>query len=185
MAAHTKRQVQMMLGTFAKIITESEVEPQDRLLLKPARQLNVTSGQDQDFGADGGTYQQLRDEDFDPREYNERGYALRSSIRCDGFRIQLLVYKIKELNGVRCKRYPESVLPNRLTSVVAGVGDFLTEVRNVLQSDQDIADLWDCNPKEMKILGLDPGQTFAVGAFALLPQDRPISESSENNTKIP
>ncbi|KAF9961545.1 hypothetical protein BGZ65_010522, partial [Modicella reniformis] len=56
---------------------------------------------------------------FRPKGIQRTGYALRSSIRCDGFRVQLLAYKVKELNGIRYKRYPESVLPNRLMSVVA------------------------------------------------------------------
>ncbi|KAF9924512.1 hypothetical protein BGZ65_008272, partial [Modicella reniformis] len=84
------------------------------------------------------------------RGYEGRGYALRTS----RFRLQLLAYKLKELHSAKYKRYPEAILPNRLTSTVAGVGDHLKD-------------------------------TFTVGEFALLPDDRPGPGSPEKSDSQP
>ncbi|KAG0285652.1 hypothetical protein BGZ98_005424, partial [Dissophora globulifera] len=54
-------------------------------------------------------------------------YVLRSSLRTDGFRLQLLAFKLSELNSVKYRRLPHDVLPNRLTSTVGGVDYFLTK----------------------------------------------------------
>ncbi|KAI7825628.1 hypothetical protein BC939DRAFT_121676 [Gamsiella multidivaricata] len=62
------------------------------------------------------------------------------------------------------------MLPSRITSTVGGVDYYLTEVRNVVKTKQDVAVLWDCEPEKIKILGLDLGQAFVVGASALLPE---------------
>ncbi|KAG9066255.1 hypothetical protein KI688_001476 [Linnemannia hyalina] len=34
---------------------------------------------------------------------------------------------------------------------------------------QDVTQLWSCDPKSIKILGIDLGQAFVVGASAILP----------------
>ncbi|KAF9343638.1 hypothetical protein BGX34_006534, partial [Mortierella sp. NVP85] len=104
-----------------------------------------------------------------PRTHDAKGYVLRGSFRTDGHRFLLLSFKLKELNSAKYKRLPESQLPPRITSTVAGTDYYLTEVRNVVKSDQDVADLWDCDPREIKVLGLDLGQAFVVGASAILP----------------
>ncbi|KAF9431657.1 hypothetical protein BGZ76_011867, partial [Entomortierella beljakovae] len=111
----------------------------------------------------------IRKEDFDPAKYSKSGYALTGTIRTDGFRLQLLSYKLKELKCVKFKRLPEEKLPNPLTSTVGGVDQYLTEIRNVVRSKDDVSTLWKCNPQKIKILGLDLGQACVVGASALLP----------------
>ncbi|KAG0346723.1 hypothetical protein BGZ54_005111, partial [Gamsiella multidivaricata] len=126
----------------------------------------------------------IQNEDFDPRTYKERGYVIRGSIRTDGFRLQLTAFKLKELLSVRYRRHPTDILPSRITSTVGGVDYYLTEVRNVVKTKQDVAVLWDCEPEKIKILGLDLGQAFVVGASALLPEktldDMKKSVSLEN-----
>ncbi|KAF8918007.1 hypothetical protein BGZ58_004967, partial [Dissophora ornata] len=111
----------------------------------------------------------IRDDNFEPRNYKESGYALRGSIRTDGFRLQLLAFKLNELNAVKYRRLPEDKLPSRITSTLGGTDYFLTEIRNVVKVKQDVTDLWDCDPEQIKIIGLDLGQAFVIGASALLP----------------
>ncbi|KAG0012541.1 hypothetical protein BGZ80_011672, partial [Entomortierella chlamydospora] len=74
----------------------------------------------------------LREQDFDPREYMEKGYILRGSIKTDGHRLQLLAFKVRKLLSVRYKRsgYRSEVPPDSLVSTTAGTGDPLTEARN-------------------------------------------------------
>ncbi|KAH7060103.1 hypothetical protein BKA57DRAFT_487839 [Linnemannia elongata] len=46
----------------------------------------------------------LRQGAVDPREYKSKGYVLRGSIRTDGHRLQILGFKLKELQSCRFKR---------------------------------------------------------------------------------
>ncbi|KAF9342320.1 hypothetical protein BGX34_008353, partial [Mortierella sp. NVP85] len=78
---------------------------------------------------------------------------------------------MKELQGARYKRLTN--LPPRISTTVAGVDYFLTEVRNVLTSPQDVQTLWPCEPKMIKILGIDLGEACVVGACAILPSESP------------
>ncbi|KAF9149346.1 hypothetical protein BGX20_006012, partial [Mortierella sp. AD010] len=100
----------------------------------------------------------LQPDTFDPTLYKKRGYALRGSIRTDGFRLQLLAFKLKELQSVRYKRLSRDVLPLQINSTVGGVDYYLTEVRNVVKERQDVTNLWGCEPEQIKILGIDLGQ---------------------------
>ncbi|KAF8926944.1 hypothetical protein BGZ47_002457 [Haplosporangium gracile] len=113
--------------------------------------------------------QQIRHVDFQPAAYTGKGYVLRGSIRTDGFRLQLIAFKLNELYSVKYRQLPADRLPNRLTSTVAGTDYFLMEIRNVVSTPQDVVDLWGCDPKRIKIIGVDLGQAFVVGASALLP----------------
>ena len=125
----------------------------------------------------------LREKSFDPRNYKGRGYIMRGSLKTDGNELQILVHKKRELLGVRYKRFPDSLLPNRLLSTVGGTNHFLTEVRNVFKSAQDVEDLLGCTPdkvrQEVTILGIDLGQTFVVGASAVR-SGPPIQRRSKN-----
>ncbi|KAF9969701.1 hypothetical protein BGZ75_002690, partial [Mortierella antarctica] len=112
----------------------------------------------------------LRQPDFDPANYNEKGYVLRGSVRTDGFRLQLLGFKIKELQSVRYRRLSERVLPERVTSTVGGVDYYLSEVRNIIRTKEDVARLWPMTrPEDIKVVGMDLGQACVVGLSALLP----------------
>ena len=108
-------------------------------------------------------------ENLDLNTYQERGYVALGSIKTDGFKVQLLAYKLKELQCARYKRLPEHRLPPRITSTVAGVDYFLTEIRNTIRTGDDVTRIWDCNGDEIKILGIDLGQAFVVGVSAILP----------------
>ncbi|KAK5814307.1 hypothetical protein F5H01DRAFT_22909 [Linnemannia elongata] len=117
----------------------------------------------------------LRGDGFDPRTYQEKGYFLYGSIKTDGHQLQLLAYKVRELNSVKFKRYRNDVLPDRLLTITAGTSDFLTEVRNVFKTTADVERLLGCTPDEtdkVSYLCIDLGQAFVVGAYALLPQDK-------------
>ncbi|KAG0018917.1 hypothetical protein BGZ82_000306 [Podila clonocystis] len=111
----------------------------------------------------------FRQDDFNPTSYTTRGYVLRGSVRTDGFWLQLLGFKLNELNCVKYRRLPAERLPPRLTSTMGGTDYHLSEIRNVVTSKEDIAMLWNCDPHQIKILGIDLGQAFVVGASAILP----------------
>lgn len=112
----------------------------------------------------------IRDKDFNPKaSYSSKGYALRGSIKTDGYRIQLLAFKLNELNCVKYRRLGEDKLPDPLISTLGGTDHYLTEIRNVVKTTEDVKRIWDCDPKEIKILAIDLGQAFVVGASALLP----------------
>ncbi|KAG0291453.1 hypothetical protein BGZ96_005178 [Linnemannia gamsii] len=95
----------------------------------------------------------LRTNEFDPRGYEEKGYFLRGSIKTDGYDLQLLAYKLRELNSVKFKRYRLEVLPDRLLTTTAGTGDYLTEVRNVFKCKTDVERLLGCTYDEIDQVG--------------------------------
>jgi hypothetical protein len=116
----------------------------------------------------------LRADVFDPRTYQEKGYFLCGSIKTDGYQLQLLAYKVRELNSVKFKRYKNDVLPDRLLTTTAGTSDFLTEVRNVFKTPADVERLLGCSPDEtdkVSYMGIDLGQAFVAGTYGHLPQD--------------
>ncbi|KAG0346311.1 hypothetical protein BGZ54_005263, partial [Gamsiella multidivaricata] len=99
--------------------------------------------------------------DFNPKvSYSGKGYALRGSIKTDGFRIQLLAFKLNELNCMKYRRLDADKLPDRLTSTLGGTGQYLTEIRNVVKTKEDVERLWGCDPLDIKILGIDLGKAF-------------------------
>ncbi|KAG0352061.1 hypothetical protein BGZ54_002981 [Gamsiella multidivaricata] len=114
--------------------------------------------------------QHIQHPNFDPRGYSEHGYVLRGGIRTDGHRLQLVASKLKELQAVRYKRLPTEVLLPRAISTIGGVDFFLSEIRNVVRTPQDVAELWGCDPQGIKVLGIDMGQACVIGASAILPK---------------
>jgi len=111
----------------------------------------------------------LRQDTFDPSSYTTKGYVLRGSIRFDGFRLQVLAFKLHELSCVKYRRLPPERLPRRITTTLGGTDYFLSEIRNVVSSKEDVVALWGSDPSQIKVLGIDLGQAFVVGASALLP----------------
>ncbi|KAF9110698.1 hypothetical protein BGW39_004613, partial [Mortierella sp. 14UC] len=107
-----------------------------------------------------------------PKDYHKKGYILHGSLRTDGFRLQILAFKLRERQDARFRRLPEDDLPSRLTTTVAGSDYYLSEIRNLIQSKEDIEKLWPGkNVDDMKIVTLDGGQVCVVGGFAHLPKD--------------
>ncbi|KAG0347945.1 hypothetical protein BG004_006508 [Podila humilis] len=114
----------------------------------------------------------VQNEWLDPTTYATKGYVLQGSLKTDGFRIQLLAHKLRELQDVRFHRIAEDRLPSRLTSTVGGIDYFLPEIRNVITSTDDVAKYWPgFQPKEIKTLTLDGGKACVTGAFADIPDD--------------
>ncbi|KAF9170260.1 hypothetical protein BGX20_009212 [Mortierella sp. AD010] len=116
----------------------------------------------------------LRRNGFDPDIYNKKGYYLRGTIKTDWYNLQL-AYKLKELHSVKYKRYLAELLPDRLTTATAGTSDYLTEVHNILKTPADVERLLGYTVDEThqeSYLGLDLGQAFVVGAYAILSQDK-------------
>ncbi|KAF8950293.1 hypothetical protein BGZ52_003017 [Haplosporangium bisporale] len=112
----------------------------------------------------------VRNADFNPKlSYSENGYILRGSIKTDGFRLQLLAFKLNELNCIKYRRLDADKMPDPLTSTLRGTDHFLTEIRNVVKTKEDVERLWGCDPHNIKVLGIDLGKAFVVGASALLP----------------
>ncbi|KAG0294208.1 hypothetical protein BGZ98_001851, partial [Dissophora globulifera] len=113
---------------------------------------------------------------FDPRNYDRKGYALSGSFSTNGFTLQLSAFKLRELQAVRYRRLPDNILPPRLTSTVGGTDYYLQEIRNVVKTKDDVSKLWPhCAPEKIKILCLDLGQTYVVAGSAFLPDADPVA----------
>ncbi|KAG0059120.1 hypothetical protein BGZ92_006999, partial [Podila epicladia] len=109
---------------------------------------------------------------FDPRAYAQKGYLLRGSIKTNGYQLQVLAFKLRELLSVRYKRYSSDLLPDRLLTTTAGTDDHLTEVRNVFKTKEDVERLLGCTADQLasvSYLGIDLGQACVVGSYAYLP----------------
>ncbi|KAG0267982.1 hypothetical protein BGZ95_002685, partial [Linnemannia exigua] len=115
--------------------------------------------------------------------YDTKGYLLRGSILTNGVTMQLAAFKLKELQSVRYKRLPEDKLPPRLTSTVGGTDHYLTEIRNVIGSKEDVTFYWpNCSPENIKILCLDLGQAYTAAASAILPDFASSNSPSKGKT---
>ncbi|KAF9991453.1 hypothetical protein BGZ80_009116, partial [Entomortierella chlamydospora] len=114
---------------------------------------------------------ELRQPSFDPRTYAKKGYVLRGSIRTNGNGLQLLAYKLRELQSVRYRRYKEELLPDRLLTTTGGTDYYLSEIRNLFTCPQDVENRLGCTAdkvrEEVRVLGIDLGQAFIVGASAV------------------
>ncbi|KAF9117406.1 hypothetical protein BGX30_005523, partial [Mortierella sp. GBA39] len=127
---------------------------------------------------------EVKDKKFDPGEYNERGYISRGSIRTDGFRVQLLAFKLRELQDVRYRRLDENRLPSRLTSTVGGIDYYLQEIRNIFTCQEDIERLMPgVRVEDIKTLTLDGGQACVIGAFAHLPSKLTKADTGKEHDK--
>ncbi|KAF9558374.1 hypothetical protein EC968_007111 [Mortierella alpina] len=92
--------------------------------------------------------QHIRKPGFDANRYKKKDYVLRGSIKTDGFRLQVLAFKLSELSAVKYKQLPPDHMPRRITSTLGGLGDYLTEIRNVIKTPQDVADIFECPPEQ-------------------------------------
>ncbi|KAF9289007.1 hypothetical protein BGZ74_000809 [Mortierella antarctica] len=107
---------------------------------------------------------------------------INKSARTDGFRFSLLAFKIRELQSVRYRHYPAQLLPSPLLSMTSGTNGFLTEIRNVVHSQQDVQDVFGCPLEQIKILGIDLGHACLIGSFLLLPEPE-MSEDGQQQPK--
>ncbi|KAF9130429.1 hypothetical protein BGX30_013492 [Mortierella sp. GBA39] len=118
----------------------------------------------------------LRAETFDPKEWHGKGYVLKGSIRTNGRLLQLLAFKLKELQSVRYRRVPEDKLPNPLVTIIGGTNSCLTEARNVFSTTVDVESLLAADPSQVAVLSLDLGTTWIVGAtVSLQPGQTPVT----------
>ncbi|KAF9944767.1 hypothetical protein BGZ70_004356 [Mortierella alpina] len=123
----------------------------------------------------------LDDRDFLPDTYTRKGYFPQGMVRTNGFNMQVLCFKARELLSVKYRRLPDDRLPPRLTSTVHGTGGFLTEVRNVIRTKEDVAKLWpNVDPRDIKTLTLDAGQAFVVGAYAHIPESHQDTDTAQS-----
>ena len=60
----------------------------------------------------------------------------------------------------------------------------MTEIRNIIKTQQDVTNLWECGPEQIKILGLDLGQACVVGASALLPKELKDNQPKKEHGNI-
>lgn len=132
----------------------------------------------------------LRTETFDPKEWRGKGYVLKGSIRTNGRLLQLLAFKLKELQCVRYRRVPEDRLPNPLLTTIGGTGSYLTEARNVFSTAADVESLLAADPSQIAVLSLDLGTSCIVGATVSLPPGqtpgtlkRPLGKEGDQKKK--
>ncbi|KAF8925889.1 hypothetical protein BGZ58_000390, partial [Dissophora ornata] len=118
------------------------------------------------------------------------GYVIKGSIRTDGRLLQLLAFKIKELQSVRFYRVPEGKLPNPLITTIGGTNRYLTEAQNVFKTTADVEKLLATDPDQVTVLSLDMGTSCVVGATVSLPPGqtpatlkRPEGENKGKNKK--
>ncbi|KAG0195409.1 hypothetical protein BGX28_001484, partial [Mortierella sp. GBA30] len=72
-----------------------------------------------------------------------------------------------------------------MSTTVGGVDYYLTEIRNVVKSPQDVSRLWpNCRPEDIKVLALDGGQVCVVGAYAYLPKADAAKESEDTESQM-
>ncbi|KAF9398420.1 hypothetical protein BGZ76_008142, partial [Entomortierella beljakovae] len=81
----------------------------------------------------------LDDPAFQPITYTTKEYIPRGTILTNGFLLQLLCFKRRELLSVKYKRLPNDRVPSRLTTTLHGTDDYLTEIRNIIGSKEDVA----------------------------------------------
>ncbi|KAG0305840.1 hypothetical protein BGZ98_003488 [Dissophora globulifera] len=74
----------------------------------------------------------------------------------DGFRLQLLAFKLNELNAVKYRRLPPHKLPLRIATTLDGTDYFLPEIGHIAKIKQDVSGLWGCDLNQIKIFGLGP-----------------------------
>ncbi|KAF9916627.1 hypothetical protein FBU30_001241 [Linnemannia zychae] len=96
----------------------------------------------------------LRDKLFDFKEWYGKSYVFLGAIRMNDRLLQLLAFKIKELQSIRYCRVPKDKSPNPL---VTSIG--VTDVTNLLPSD----------PSQVAVLSLDLGTSCLLGATVTLP----------------
>lgn len=125
-----------------------------------------------------GHLSEIKAPGFNTKTYDQKGYVLRGTITTNEFRLNLEAFKIKELQSARYKRLSPDKLPSRLTSTVAGTSDYLTEICHVIRSRDDVQSIWNCDPSDIKIVGIDLGQAYVAGVSALLPDHNPSNTSS-------
>ena len=146
----------------------------DRTGLSPRKQekLGVRPILDHNLSLVRQHLDRITNKDFDAHLYTTRGYYLQGSITTDGTKLMITVFKLRELSSVKYKRLAEDRMPDRIISTVAGLKDFLTEVRHVFPNDEAFRKRYgNILAKAVSILGIDLGKQFVAAAHALLPEN--------------
>ncbi|KAF9149214.1 hypothetical protein BG015_008995 [Linnemannia schmuckeri] len=100
-----------------------------------------------------------------PTDYQKTGYVAREPIHSDGFRVQILAFKLRERQDTRYKKR---------------VDYFSPEILNIIKTPQDIQRHWPGKTVEnMRNLTINTGQARVVGAFAYLPKEMAELEEKE------
>ncbi|KAF9369356.1 hypothetical protein CPB97_003663, partial [Podila verticillata] len=95
----------------------------------------------------------------------------------DGYTVQVLAFKVRELLSVQYKCYPSEVLPDRLLTTTAGMGNFLAKVHNVFQTKEDVEHLLGCAADQadtISCLSNDLSQACIASAYSILPSDKEL-----------
>ncbi|KAG9063354.1 hypothetical protein KI688_004236 [Linnemannia hyalina] len=114
----------------------------------------------------------LQTKAFDSKEWHGKRYILQGSIRTNGRLLQLLGFKLKELQSVRYRRVPEDKLPYSLVTTISDTTSYLTEARNVFSTAADVESQLTANPSQVAVLSPDLGTSCVVSATISLPPDR-------------
>ncbi|KAG0082841.1 hypothetical protein BGZ92_011317 [Podila epicladia] len=156
--------------------TETAESKESHGFRKTTRMMDVTSMKSH--------LQQFTHPDFDAHLYNGHGYILKGSIKTNGHLIQVLAFKLHELQCVWYRRLPVDKMPNPLTSSIGGTDKYLTEIRNVTCGPDDFGAIWGCPPEEVSIFTLDLGTEGLVEA-TVLPADGITFKVASNSKTEP
>lgn len=91
--------------------------------------------------------------------------------------MQVLAFKVRELLSVQYKCYPSEVLPDRLLTTTAGMGNFLAKVHNVFQTKEDVEHLLGCaadRADTISCVSNDLSQACIASAYSILPSDKEL-----------
>ncbi|KAG0264637.1 hypothetical protein DFQ27_001089 [Actinomortierella ambigua] len=76
--------------------------------------------------------------DFNATTYHEHGYVLNGTLKSDGHLLQFGAFKLHEPLAARLRRLPDERMPSSWISTLGGTHQYLSEVRNVVKSSEDV-----------------------------------------------
>ncbi|KAI1308721.1 hypothetical protein EDD11_004262 [Mortierella claussenii] len=112
----------------------------------------------------------IQETGFDLQTHSDHGCVMTDSICTGSFLWKVLASKMNELQAVKYTRLTPEILPSKTASTIGNTDCFLSEIRNVIRTQQDVAELWKCSASDIKILGVDLGQVYAKQGGAAPPK---------------
>ncbi|KAF8927427.1 hypothetical protein BGZ47_002161, partial [Haplosporangium gracile] len=106
------------------------------------------------------------------------GYVFRGSIRTDGFRVQLLAFKHRELQDVRYRWWNNDRLPPRITLTNGGTDYYLIEIRNVITCKEAV-------PQESTLATTTAATTEQHITLGAITQDSSITPTAQTSSTTP